>query len=45
MKVCPAGAVAVKEFLAGIDSEKCTGCGTCVEACPRNSITSYNKES
>ena len=45
VKVCPAGAVAVKEFLAGIDSEKCTGCGTCVEACPRNSITSYNKES
>lgn len=38
-KVCKYDAVTVKDFCAYIDAEKCTACGECVEACPRNVIT------
>jgi ferredoxin len=33
-KVCPAGAVTMDGNLAVIDPDKCTACGTCVDACP-----------
>ncbi len=33
-KACPEGAIAVKDNLAVIDYEKCTGCGLCVDGCP-----------
>ncbi len=37
-KNCPEGAVQVSEFLAHIDQDKCTSCGTCFEKCPRKTI-------
>lgn len=33
-KVCEAGAITVKDNLAHIDYDKCTGCGACAEKCP-----------
>ncbi len=33
-KVCPDGAITVKDNLAMIDYGKCTGCGLCVQTCP-----------
>ena len=33
-KVCPEGAITMENNLAVVDPEKCTGCGTCVDACP-----------
>ncbi len=38
-KVCEAGAIEVTSFKATIDPNKCTGCGKCVESCPRKLIT------
>lgn len=40
-KNCEAEAVEIKDFHAKIDYEKCTGCGTCMEKCPRKSITEH----
>lgn len=37
-KVCQFDAIHVKDRLAEVDAEKCTGCGECVGACPRNVI-------
>lgn len=37
-KVCPSQAPEISSFLAHIDQNKCTSCGTCIEACPRHSI-------
>ncbi len=37
-KNCPADAVTIEDFHASIDQEKCTGCGTCREKCPRKVI-------
>lgn len=37
--VCPFGAISLDENnMRIIDEDKCTGCGKCVEACPRNLI-------
>ncbi len=37
LRVCPFGAIKMTpEGLPVIDSQLCTGCGKCVEACPRN---------
>jgi electron transfer flavoprotein alpha subunit len=36
--VCPYGAIAMKEDVAGIDLHKCTLCGACVDACPVDAI-------
>lgn len=33
-KLCPHGAITVKDNLATIDYNKCTGCGLCVKECP-----------
>ncbi len=38
-KNCPEGAVTVTDNIAHIDYEKCTGCGTCAEKCPKKIIT------
>lgn len=39
-KNCEAGAISVNDFVASIDYDKCTGCGVCVEKCPRKIIWS-----
>lgn len=41
-KTCPHGAITVKDNLATIDYEKCTGCGACVEVCPVHCIHEGN---
>ncbi len=35
---CKFGAVIIVDGLATVDYEKCTGCGACAKACPRNLI-------
>lgn len=35
-KICPTGAIAVKEKKVYIDSKKCFFCGRCIKTCPRN---------
>ena len=37
-KTCPNGAITVDNFCAHIDYSKCTNCGACKEACPRQII-------
>jgi len=39
MRICPEGAIAVKDFVASVDSGKCIGCGRCVAVCPRECIS------
>lgn len=39
-KVCPHGAITMKDNLPVFDYEKCTGCLLCVEKCPRKIIIS-----
>lgn len=33
-KVCPAGAISIKNKKSVIEKEKCIGCASCMEACP-----------
>ena len=42
VKVCQYGAIQVVDGVAKVDSEKCTGCMACAEACPRNLIISVD---
>jgi len=43
-KNCPAEAIKVVNFLASIDYTKCTGCGVCVDNCPRGIIWSSSRQ-
>jgi RnfABCDGE-type electron transport complex B subunit len=47
VKACKFGALHVKNGLAEFDYKKCTSCGACVKACPRNLIEllPFTKES
>ena len=36
LAVCNFDAMRIKDGIVHIDEEKCTGCGLCVEACPKN---------
>ena len=38
-KVCPTGAVTVKNFVAHVNTGLCDGCGLCVEECPVKCIS------
>ena len=38
-KVCPQGAITIKDDLARIDHFKCIGCGLCAETCPKKIIS------
>ncbi|NLM83212.1 MAG: RnfABCDGE type electron transport complex subunit B [Clostridiales bacterium] len=40
-KVCEHDAIHVKDALAEIDPEKCTGCGQCADNCPTECITIF----
>ncbi|MEG2172616.1 MAG: Fe-S cluster domain-containing protein [Desulfovibrionaceae bacterium] len=37
-QVCPFDAMTVNNRLVTVNTNKCTGCGLCVKACPRNSL-------
>lgn len=37
-KTCPQGAISITDFLAHIDTSKCSLCKQCIEVCPRQSI-------
>lgn len=39
VKVCPTGALQVREGVAVVDGQRCTACGKCVAACPRHIIS------
>ena len=41
-KNCEAGAIKIENFVASIDYDKCTGCGVCVNKCPRHIIRTGN---
>ena len=38
VKACKFGAISVKDGVATVDPEKCTGCGACKDACPKSVI-------
>lgn len=42
-KACPEGAIVVVDFLAVVDYDKCTGCGTCVDVCPEECIDLHGR--
>lgn len=37
-KVCPVGAIKVKNGLSSVDKTLCTSCGSCIRICPKNCI-------
>ena len=37
-RACKFGAIQIVNGIARVDREKCTGCGVCVEKCPKKSI-------
>lgn len=39
VSVCKFGALSIKNGIASVDIEKCTGCGACVKHCPKKVIT------
>lgn len=41
-KICPKGAIQVKQNLARINYDLCDDCGLCVQACPRGLISDSN---
>lgn len=38
VKVCPFGAIEIKNGVAVVDGEKCQACGKCIKECPKNLI-------
>jgi len=40
VKVCDFDAIVIKDGIAIIDENKCTSCGACIKACPKNIIES-----
>ncbi len=38
VKACQFGAISVKDGVASVDPDKCTGCGACKDACPKSVI-------
>jgi len=38
-RVCPFGAITMKDGLPVVNPEKCTACGLCAKACPKNLFT------
>ncbi len=43
-KACEYDAIKVTDFVASIDYDKCTGCGKCIEKCPRHIIWSASAQ-
>jgi NAD-dependent dihydropyrimidine dehydrogenase PreA subunit len=44
MKVCPVGAISVKDGKAYIDPDKCDFDGICIPACPKKAIHFVDEE-
>ena len=44
LSVCAFGAIKIVDGIAVIDDDVCTGCGMCVDVCPRNIITMLPKD-
>lgn len=40
-RTCKYDAIHVENFCAFVDEDKCTACGECIDACPRNIITMF----
>lgn len=38
VKVCPQGAISIKDGIAVVDPKKCVGCGLCSKTCPKGII-------
>lgn len=38
LRVCPEGAITIKDRVAVVDRDKCIGCGLCVKECPNHLI-------
>jgi len=36
LRICPVNALSLREQAIEVDFKKCTGCGACLKACPRN---------
>lgn len=39
VEVCKYGAISVRDGVAGVDLDRCTGCGACASVCPKHLIT------
>lgn len=38
VKICPQGAISIKDGIAVVDPKKCVGCGLCAKTCPKGII-------
>ncbi len=45
IKVCSDGALSLQDGMVSVDYGKCSGCGKCIEECPRNIVIDYFKQS
>ncbi|MDD3242903.1 MAG: 4Fe-4S binding protein [Eubacteriales bacterium] len=43
-KVCPTGAISVRDNVAFVDEDKCIACGKCASVCPRGIIAMLPKD-
>lgn len=44
VKVCPTGAISIRDHVAFVDEDKCIACGKCATVCPRGIIMMLPKD-
>lgn len=44
VKVCPQGAISIRDGVAVVNQRKCVGCGLCAKACPKGIIGMHQRE-